>query len=91
MADINFVIPISGYSGIPVNDIVDSLISGETVDDICLTFQSKSNATGGDESSEDGKHGFLYDYLHGIFHRYPEFLQSVNALRTDSGAAIVKL
>ena len=85
-ADINFVIPISGYSGIPVNDIVDAVLTGTTIDDVCLEFQSKSGWT---DSYIDAEQGFLYDYLYGLLSRYPELRKSVNALRSESGKSII--
>lgn len=86
MTDVNFVIPISGYSGIPVNDIVDALLTGTTVGDVCLAFQSKSGVTEGYAETEQG---FLYDYLYGLLQRYPDLLESVNTLREDNGKAAV--
>lgn len=80
MTDINFVIPISGYTGFPVDRIVEALLSGSNVDDVCTSFQRLS----GDDIYGD-EPGFFYDYLRGLLQRYPELLSSVNALRDDNG------
>lgn len=80
MTSINFVIPISGYTGFTVDRIVEALLSGSNVDDVCTSFQRLS----GDDTYGDDL-GFFYDYLRGLLERYPYVLESVNKLREDNG------
>lgn len=84
MTDINFIIPISGYSGLPVNDIVEALLSGSTTHDVCMAFQEKSVDYDG---FTEAREGFLYDYLSGLLQRFPDLLESVNKLRLENGKA----
>lgn len=80
MTSINFVIPISGYTGFSVNHIVDALLSGSSVEDVCTAFQGLSG-----NNVDTDEFGFFYDYLHGLLQRYPELLESINALRKENG------
>lgn len=82
MADINFVIPISGYTGFAIDSIVNALLSGSSVEDVCTAFQGLSS----DDVYAD-EVGFFYDYLRGLLERYPELLESINALRKDNGVS----
>lgn len=80
MTDINFVIPISRYTGFTVESIVQAFLTGETIKDVCSAFQKLSD-------NDDAEHGFFYDYISGLFFRHPELLESVNELRKDNGIA----
>lgn len=75
--NINFILPIAGYSGFSVNEIVNAFLSGETRNDIFLAFQRIKNI-------DDDESGFFYDYIRGLFERYPELVDSVNALRKEN-------
>ncbi|WCI99740.1 hypothetical protein [Klebsiella phage BUCT_49532] len=84
MTNIDFIIPISAYSGFSISAITEVMLNGESVRDICLNFQSLSvgNAT-------DGEFGFFYDYLCGLIDRYPDLLESINQLRADNDKSSV--
>lgn len=81
MTDINFVVPLAGYTGFSVESIVSSILSGNTIDDICIAFQKIS----GNEINNTEEHGFFYDYLLGLVERYPELLDNINQLREHEG------
>lgn len=80
MADINFVIPISGYTGFSIDRIVEALLSGSDVEDVCTAFQGLSG-----NNADAIEFGFFYDYLRGLLDRYPELLESINTLRKENG------
>lgn len=85
MADINFLIPVAGYSGFDIDSVVKAMLSGDSIDDVCSAFQLISRVyVGSDESN-----GFFYDYLYGLIRRYPYFLNNINNLRSENGMTVI--
>lgn len=78
--NINFVLPIAGYSGFSVDDIVTAFLSGSSKDDVFSAFQNI-------KGENKGRNDFFYDYIRGLCVRYPELLESINALRKDNGVS----
>ncbi|BEH88370.1 hypothetical protein [Klebsiella phage phiKp_21] len=85
--NINFIIPISNYSGYNIDDIVTVFLTAIDVNDMCEKFQ---NLTNNEITYDDITYAFMYDYLYNTIKRYPEILENINNLRKDNNLPEIK-
>lgn len=85
--NINFIIPISNYSGYNIDDIVNVFLSAGDINDMCIKFQKLTN---NNIEYDDITYAFMYDYLYNNIKRYPELLDNINNLRKDNNLPEIK-